>query len=636
MADDDKVKAGDDPWAGLESEQLPDAAEGPSFSFEETPSSPTDEAFEAMTIGSPTDAAAENEADEDAFNDWVDEPGEKPDEDGSAPELSVFQSDDDDEPNDDDPTSAMIGHSSVDIGTGDSGILESSTLASLISQHATEIPVDPFAEIGDVTATEPAAEAETAAEAATEAIDEAEEMSAEAMDDSAGFSGSPFQFTAAGSDDAFAGGSPETAAEAEPFAFASLNVDGASSDSAGEEGEEQEATEAAFDFEAAVGDGMLAEESAEGAADDAVGMIGATPLEAGVAPPKPSGKKAPRPAPSKKKKPSMIGQMVGVVVGGAMSIPIVVLILWWGAGQDTFKLARKMPDALSFLVPAKFRPGSQVAVAPGGGTAPSLDDVLGGSSPDAGGSDVAATDPSAEPVLDPVVPELEPLEPSDTDLASVTPTPEPSDDPDDPLMALLNEDRTTPPVDPPQPPPAPEPEPLDTAPLEAAATKAIAALAAVQSVDDPSDPVMKKVLVECYKSLAGYAQELAMLEKVAADSGRSFETMPGAVTSMDEAIASRPELFEPLTRLTRDWMTYSRRSSDGVVAPVTFVSARRVGPYWRAEVTLGDRPMIVLTRAEPAAASGETVIVTGLAVDGGVVWATQVSPAKSADPLFAP
>lgn len=638
MADDDKAKAGDDPWAGLESEQLPDAAEGPSFSFEETPSSPTDEPFEAMTVAPPTDASAEA-ADEDAFNDWVDEPGEKPDEDGSAPELSVFQSDDDDEPSDDDPTSAMIGQSSVDIGTGDSGIPEASSLQSLVSQQSAEDPVDPFEEIGAVAATEPAAEdeAEVAAdaEAMTESFGEAEEMSAEAMDDSSSFSENPFEFTAGGSDDASAGDAPGAGVEAEPFAFATSGFAGGGSDSGGEESEGQAAAEADFDFAAAMGEGMSAEESAEGAEGDLGGMIAAASVEVGEATPKPSGKKASRPAPQRRKKPSMVGQMIGMVVGGAMSIPIVLAILWWGFGKDPFKLAPMVPDAISFIVPAKFRPGSQVAIEPGAGTAPSLDDVLGGSTPDTGGSDVAATDPSAEPVVDPVVPEPEPPQPSDTDLASVTPTTEPGDAAGDPLMDLLNED-PVPSTDLPQPPPTPEPAPLDTAALDAAAEKAIAALEAAQGVDDPSDPVMKKVLVECYKSLAGYAQELAMLEKVAADSGRSLETMPGAVKSIDEAIASRPQLFESLTRLTRDWMNFSRRSSDGVVAPVKFVSARRIGPYWRAEVTLGDRPMVVLTRAEPAAASGDTVIVTGLAVDGGVVWATQVRPAAAADPLFAP
>jgi hypothetical protein len=638
MADDDKAKAGDDPWAGLESEQLPEATEGFSFAFEDAPSSPADEPVEAMAAGSPGDAdadAAEDAATEELFNSWVEEPEEKADEDESGPELSVFQSDDDDdessdgESSEDDPTSAVIGQSSLDIGTSDSGIPEASRLASLISH---ELPEDasPFDEIGGRIEAEasvkPVVEAEEEEEVvAADALDDAA-MDDAAIDDASGIAGSPFEFTAAAADDD-AGDAPEESDEANPFAFAASATSDDASDPASMEGEEAE--EAPFDFAAAMGEEMVTEGADEESADDAVPMFDAPAAAADTPPSKATGKKAARPVPAKKKKPSMIGQMVGVVVGGAMSIPIVIGILWWAAGKDTFKVAPMMPDALSFLVPAKFRSGGQTAATMGSGNVPSLDDVLGGG----GSDDVAMTDPPVEPVTDLVVPDPEPVEPSDTDLASVTPQPTGSDEERDPLMDLLNEEEPTAPLDPPL---ALEPEPLDTASLETAAENALAALDAVQSVDDPSDPVMKKLLVECYKSLAGYAQELAMLERVAADSGRPLATMPTAVASIDVGLASRPELFESLARLTRDWMNYPRRSSDGVVAPVTFLSARQVGPYWRAEVTLGDKPIVVLTRSEPAVAAGETVMITGLAIDGNVVWATQVKPAKAADPLFGP
>ncbi len=656
MADDDKAKAGDDPWAGLESDDLPEATEGLSFSFDETPPSPAgapiddDDVTAAVPSDAPSEAATE---DDDGFNDWVEEPESKSDEDGSSPELSVFQSDDD-ETDEENPSSGMIGQSSLDIGTSDSGIPEASALGSLVSSESME-PVDPFGGIGASTVDSAVPDPEAAADPEESLADEAEEISAEATDDASDSTESPFEFTAAESGDAGADDAPEADDDESPFSFASLENAGEASDAVSEEAEADDASpfsfaslenagetsdaasaeaeeneDAPFSFEDAVG-GMM---SAEASEDDPAPITGAATGAADPSEPKSSGKKASRPAPQKKKKPSMVGQMIGVVVGGAMSIPIVIGILWWAAGKDTFKVAPMMPDALSFLVPAKFRSGGQAASTSGSGSAPSLDDVLG---PDAGGGDVAMTDPPVEPGSDPVVPDREPFEPSGTDLASVTPVPTGTGEEEtDPLMDLLNEAEPSSPVEPSGPPPAPEPVPLDTASLDAAAETAIAALDAVQSVDDPSDPVMKKLLVECYKSLSGYAQELAMLERVAGDTGRPLETMPAAVASVDQALASRPELVGSLTRLTRDWMNYSRRSSDGVVAPVTFQSARPVGPYWRAEVMLGEKPLVVLTRSEPAVAAGDTVIVTGLTVDGDVVWATQVRPAKAADPLFGP
>jgi hypothetical protein len=578
----------------------------------------------------PVSEKTDDEGDDAAFGEWVEEADEgSPDAEADGPELSVFQSDDEEPSDDEEASTAMVGQSGVDIGMGDSAIAAGSRLDSMALEASPSLLGDPFASIGREAALAHDAESHAEPEPSFEA------MGGDDTVDDATVSATTFDFGEAvglggASQDASQGDPEESghtedhgeAEDANSFPFMSADHDAA----AGEVASEDE-PEGSFSFENAIGEAAASEESS-----DLEDPMGAAAVTAAGAPPK-TGKKAARPAPARKKKPSMVGQMIGMIVGGAMSIPIVLAILWWGVGKDPLKVAPMVPDSLGFILPAKLRSGGQIATATGSGQAPSLDDVLGGGGPDAGGTDVVITEP--EPEMEPAFPEPEPIEPSATDLASVTPPPTPSDDGGDPLADLLNEGPETPP-DPPQPSPVPKPEPLDTAALETAAEKALASLAAVKSVDDPSDPVLKKLLVECYRSLAGYAQELAMLERVAADSGRTLEAMPPAVDSMNEALASRPELIESLTRLTRDWMAYSRRSSDGVVAPVRFVSARRVGPYWRAEVTLGERPIVVLTRSEPAVASGETVIVTGLTVDKDVVWATQVKPAKAADSLFGP
>ncbi len=641
MADDDNVKAGDDPWAGLESEQSPDLSEGFALSFDEAPSSEADEPLTGMAADPSSEQRdGEGTAGDDALDEWVEESdGKSPDEESSSPELSVFQSDDDEGSDDAEASSGMIGQSAVGIGTGDSGIPSPSTIESLVSQQSGLGGGDPFGSIGaehhEEAIPEPEAQAEpdvvAEAEAHASAEGEAHDDTATAIGrdpsllwsgdpmDEAAMSGTTFDFTAiAAAADSSLHDTAGDADEHDPFIVNSAADDVPASD-AGDD------TSPAGEFSFGTSDG----EASSGVEGEG---FGGAMLAVGAAEQPKTEKKSSRPAPARKKKPSAVGQMVGVVLGGAMAFPIVVLILWWIVGKDALNVAPLVPDALSFIVPAKFRSGGQVAT--GGSDAPSLDDVLGGTPQESAvPDDVAVTDPSVEPMPEPEIPQPEPVEPSDTDLAALTPTTgtEPVDAGGDPLGDLLNEEPATP-----AEPPQPAPVPLDTAALDAAAQKALSALAAVQSVDDPSDPVLKKLLVECYRALSGYAQELAMLERVAIDTGRALETMPAAVATVDTAITDRPELFGSLARLTRDWMKYAKRPSDGVVAPVTLVSVRRVGPYWRAEVTLGERPLVVLAQSEPEAAPGDMVIVTGLTVDGDVVWATQMRPAKASDPLFDP
>lgn len=626
MADEKEPTPGEDPWAGLESEQVPELSEGFDFSFDE--SSDIDDPAEeppAIELSAPTAEAeavqgvVHDAADDADVNEWLEEPEAG----AAAPELFVFQSGEDDAPEEggdlwrpdaEEPSSidTVSEHSGIAAGVPD----EAKDVKETSSEDGDFGGDDPFAaaiasELFDGDSPEESA-------AAAAGIFEPGDEPGEDNEDAAGNAGGMFSFTATADDDPDNGQvekEAEESVESNDFAFMGLAADG----------EEPEEVAESENDETAEGEPAPAEE------DDATPVFAAGSVaEAAPAAKKPA--KPTRPAPAKKKKPSMVGQMVGMVVGGAMSIPIVLAILWWGVGKDPLKVAPMVPDSLSFLLPAKLRSGGQVAMTTGGGGAPSLDDVLGGtasSEPDT--PDIAAVDPDTSDESMPVLPEPATIEPTETDVTAVEPAPAAGAG-DDELMALLNEE-AAPPVEPTPPPAAPEPEPLDTAALQDSADQALAALAAVEGVSDPTDPVHKKLLVECYKALATYAQELAMLERVATDTGRPLTAMPAPVTAIHDAVSGRPELFEALGRLTRDWLAYSRRSTDGVVAPATFVSARKVGPYWRAEVTVGDRPLVVLTRSEPAATQGDMLIVTGLSVDKDVVWATDIRPAQAADPF---
>jgi hypothetical protein len=69
--------------------------------------------------------------------------------------------------------------------------------------------------------------------------------------------------------------------------------------------------------------------------------------------------------------------------------------------------------------------------------------------------------------------------------------------------------------------------------------------------------------------------------------------------------------------------------------PATFSGARRVGPYWCSRVSIAEaggasRELSVISRIEPVALPGDAVIVMGLVMDGGVLWASELLSASAA------
>ncbi|NBT13532.1 MAG: hypothetical protein EBS56_08130, partial [Planctomycetia bacterium] len=65
-----------------------------------------------------------------------------------------------------------------------------------------------------------------------------------------------------------------------------------------------------------------------------------------------------------------IGQLIGIVLGGLMAIPITYAILLWGFQRDPFKLAGMLPEQVASLLPEKVQPGFRKSggVKPAGGS----------------------------------------------------------------------------------------------------------------------------------------------------------------------------------------------------------------------------------------------------------------------------
>lgn len=352
-----------------------------------------------------------------------------------------------------------------------------------------------------------------------------------------------------------------------------------------------------------------------------------------------------------------LGQIIGLVLGGAMAIPIVfgilVGLMWAGVNVPVGRsIGRALPESIAFIVPEKFRPGSKKPALGGGmggagkgspldalGTATPSGEDAASPEPGTGGDDLpslAMDEPGGQESGEPLVDDT-PVEPGDGETF------------EDPLAAVAE-----PAVKPVVPSPldaevaaaeaarvaaaaAAEAARADRKPLDTAVEQALVAVAALEEVADPEDPVRKKLLVDLYKSLAAVGAELAILERISADAGRPLVEAPESLDGLHDRLAAHRG---DLVRLGRNWLDFAKRPSDGVLLPVTFQSSRKIGPYWSSKVTLpqakeGVRELVVLSRAEPAAVAGDEVLVTGMVFDGGVIWAADVrQSARSGSGLF--
>ena len=574
MADDKDNSP--DPWAGIGGDDN-EPVEGVSFSFDSLsgigsgePHAPTKDSVEAG-LGESDDASFSGA---DVLDDWLEEPAPEAPAHADAP-LAVF------------PPSAL---SATD---GDS--IESSTIESSAIQIGTGLSgIDPPDAMG--------------------LMDEWTDTAVDSVVDASRAHGN--EETDTDHDNASDSHAFGAVDEAEEFSFGS---DAFSDDSQGiptttESGED--APDGFFSDTGDIGDIQ----------DEAVGEV----LAAGVgAVTTPSGKTKPvSMRPSKQKKQGGIGQMIGVVLGGLMALPITYAILVWGFQKDPFKLTKMLPQEVAFVLPAKFQPGYKKPVALNGlglSEASPLDALV-------------VTDPSSEGEA-PDEALGEPME--ETPSQNESPVESGADalvvEDDAALAALRSEDslggvgRDTP-ADTVQPP-----EPLDMSGLEAAVDKASVAYEELVAIDDPTDVEQKnKLLKNWYKNLARVAEEWVMLEAVAADSGRPLERVPQPVVVVYEKIAANASAREDLARLGNRWVNTKKRPLDGALLIATFDATRKVGPYWSTSVTLpGTEPrgIAIISRAEPAAATGDEVVITGVLFDGDTVWAADCRRLEKSAPV---
>ncbi len=381
----------------------------------------------------------------------------------------------------------------------------------------------------------------------------------------------------------------------------------------------------------------------------AAGVVGAAAAASAAAAPTKAAATAKKPAPAKKQG-GGVAQIIGIVLGGLLAIPLAFAILIWGFQKDPFKFARQAPPQLAFLFPEKLRAAPERAAGKPAGRAKtaaagpdlsqsrSLDDIPGldgGAAAPAGAESqpdgVAAATPTA--TIDTAAAAAVPQPDADTAAVAAKTEMKPGDEPaaipvPDPLAALDAPGAA--------PAGAPAPPPLDLSGVQAAAAGAADALDAL-SAADPAEPSRRKLLVGWYRQLARLGTEMALLENVAAASGRPLEAAPEEAVGVLDRVRGDEAAIAELDRLATMWITSQKRQSDGVVLVAAVDAVRQVGPYWSTRLSVvgagpdgADRTLTAISRVQPAADAGDRVIVTGVMFDGDAVWAVDVRPVGAA------
>jgi hypothetical protein len=351
-----------------------------------------------------------------------------------------------------------------------------------------------------------------------------------------------------------------------------------------------------------------------------------------------------------------LGQLVGVVAGGLLAIPVTLAILIWGLGRDPFQLTRQIPESASFLLPAKFRPGqrdARRAVAVGG---PALDasqtlDQLptAGRPADAAGSvppDVTTAVPAEPSEIAPDGPPgVEDGLPMPVDMSPITDTPAATASmesatlekerldvvPEHDVAIDLNSSALVA-LTVPSPPgiDAAPVRTVDLAALEDALARATIATAEVDLPSGSGNPeAHDHALVGWYRALSEVAVRLAGAERASMEAGLS-ET-----AGLDRYVDFRRELLgsmdseqstarlNELADLGEMWLGSARRPSDGTILVGILDAVHAVGPWWGGRITVvGETPTTVtfLSRNAPEAAPGDKVMATGVLADVATMW----------------
>jgi hypothetical protein len=647
MADEERKEDGTpDPWEGIDAENAGDPSPDIAFSFDDGVDEPALEP--GLELGQPVGEAL---GEDEIF------PAEDLDE-GSGP---LLQWDSNEDPVDGTPASEVplavfppadhpeADAGDIDIGTaGDSGGTTPEGESSSISIQSSSIQIG-TGRSGIVSIDEWAdAAAESVVDSPIDALIDGHGQPPASPEDSGNFtdfseaeSAAEFPFEDAAFDDA-SQGIHATAADGVGQDGLDSGESFAAAEPAGGEADQQPVV--SDPFAAAFGDlSIEAEQSLAEVESDVVETAAEAAVPAAVAATKAARKASPKPV-KKKATQGGIGQMIGVVLGGLMALPITYAILVWGFQKDPFKLTKMVPPDVAFLLPQKFQPGfkRQATSLPMPTAGSSLDDLP--TVPPATDAAATGTEPAAPSDGEPLVPEGDGGDAATADavLADVARSADkpPADDAGAADAALIDETAAEPaPASIPAPPPAPEP--LDLSGLAAAVKTADSAVDALLAVEDPTDPVRRKLLVGWYKTLAKVGEELTMLETVAADTGRPLKQTPEALAALQGKIAGSRQLVDDLGTLGRMWLSSQKRPADGVVLLGTFGSTRKVGPYWYTLVSLPEaegaaaREVSIISRSEPTASEGDRVVATGVLFSGDIVWAADCRRLEATKPAAA-
>ncbi len=368
------------------------------------------------------------------------------------------------------------------------------------------------------------------------------------------------------------------------------------------------------------------------------------------------------PSASRPAKPgSGLGQLLGVVLGGVLAIPVTLAILLWGLGRDPFQLTRHMPESVAFLLPAKFQPGQRsggrgTAVAtPALATAGTLDQLP---VADATGSGVTEVDTPATPAVAPdeSASSMEPQTGAEEALPAAAAAPDeaagavtsPPDPPgsEEALLERLAESEVARLVEPdlseslavPEvsaPAAAPMPA-IELAGLEGAIDRAVVAAERIDGPDRDGDPVARdQALVEWYRALSDVAGELANLERVSVEAGLPATAGHDRFAAFRRGLVGAPGTdptaarLESIADLGAMWLASERRPAAGAIVIGSLESVHRVGPWWGGRLTLaGESPTAIsfLSRNAPEGLAGDRVIATGVLADSSTMWMVDCSP----------
>jgi hypothetical protein len=576
--DDDKQMPEPDPWAGLNIDGVEDAGDDGAFDFDGV----GDEAVAGEDAAVRGDAAPQD--------------GERDLSAGEIP-LVVFP-----------PPDGESAGSEIDIGTGQSGIIS-------MTDAADNAAADDFGGIGDVDGGDDAFDDKDIAHELGLLDVDGESLAEEAL----ASGGDP----ASGDDLAAAAdfGEPLAEANSDDVSFDAGMMGGASPFADSDQvAPLADAVESGQDDLASIPLNAAMTGAAVAATGAVVAAAGGRPAAA-------------------KKKAGGLGQMVGVVLGGLMALPITYAILIWGFQKDPFKLGKQVPSQLAFLLPQKLQPGykppRKAAAGPSLDAAPSLDDLPSvdeaslSTTPEAEATaaaepaegkpaEAADSEQPAEPAepaeSEPMKTEAvagspaEPAAPGTAETSLPAESAQPASETTGKSVASENVVVAPPTIpaasslaalpstdvlpgldaliaDAAAATPAPAAvaaalPPLDLTGVEMAAERAAEAFESLDAMTDPVSPDRDRLLVVWYKRLARLGEELARLETMAADSGRPLSPTPVAAADLLDRVCVSETAVADLDRLGGMWLTSQKRRADGVSLVVTLGPSRQVGPYW--------------------------------------------------------